>query len=208
MARGSRFIAKGSGGGVRRRPRPDGHRLFLPAAQGGPFRNGVQPGPNRARARRTGPATRYETISVSIRRGLGRGTVAARWGLNGGRRVGIHGEDPIDGAAVELETLTPLKPAWFHILLSLSQEPMHGFAIRETVETRTGGKLRLWPATLYGAIREMSELGLIEPLEGDDDPDDDQRRRYHALTARGHALLRWEAERLQSLVDAVRAAQG
>jgi len=120
----------------------------------------------------------------------------------------LEGEPKVDGREVELETLSPLKPAWFHILLSLSHEPMHGFRIRESVEKRTDGKVRLWPATLYGAIREMDELGLIEPLLGEDDPDDDARRQYHSLTGRGRELLRYEADRLQSLVDAVRAAQG
>lgn len=114
-------------------------------------------------------------------------------------------DQPTSGSEVDLESLPPLKPAWFHILLALSDAPLHGYAIREDVETRTAGKVRLWPATLYGAIREMSELGLIEALEGDDDPDDDQRRRYHALTGRGRRLLHLEADRLQSLVDAVRA---
>ena len=120
----------------------------------------------------------------------------------------LEAESKVDGREVELETLSPLKPAWFHILLSLSDEPMHGFRLRESVEARTDGKVRLWPATLYGAIREMSELGLIEPLVGEDDPDDDARRQYHSLTGRGRALMHSEADRLQSLVDAVRAAQG
>ena len=111
------------------------------------------------------------------------------------------------GHDVPLDALRPLKPAWFHILLAFSEGPQHGFAVRDAVEVRTGGKVKLWPATLYGAMREMTVLGLIEPLEGDDDPDDDQRRRYHALTGRGHRLLQAEADRLQSLVDAVRATQ-
>lgn len=103
---------------------------------------------------------------------------------------------------------TPLKAAWFHILLALAEEPRHGFSIREAVELRTGGSVKLWPATLYGALREMTQLGLLEPLSGDDDPDGDQRRQYHRLTAEGERTLRAEAERLQGLVDAVRATQG
>jgi DNA-binding PadR family transcriptional regulator len=100
----------------------------------------------------------------------------------------------------------PLKPAWFHILLALGDGAGHGFAIRERVEARTGGALKLWPATLYGSVRDMTEAGLIEPLEGEDDPDDDQRRRYYRLTPLGRDVLRAEADRLQSLVDAARAS--
>ncbi len=111
------------------------------------------------------------------------------------------------GSQVDLKALLPVKPKWFHILLALSSEPMHGFAIRDSVDVRTGGTVRLWPATLYGAIREMGALGLIEPLEGDEDPDDDQRRRYYQLTVRGRELLRLEADRLQALVNAVHRTQ-
>ena len=109
---------------------------------------------------------------------------------------------------VEVASLQPVKPAWFHILLSLSEEPRHGFSIRESAEARTCGAVKLWPATLYGAMREMTELQLIEPLQGDEDPDDDQRRVYYRLTRRGQGLLKLEADRLQGLVDAVRASQG
>lgn len=99
--------------------------------------------------------------------------------------------------------LLPLKPQWFHILLALGDGALHGYAIRDSVEERTGGALKMWPATLYGSIRELSEQQAIEALEGADDPDDDQRRRYYRLTPFGRALLRAEAERLQALVEAV-----
>ena len=104
------------------------------------------------------------------------------------------------------ESLLPLKPAWFHILLSLRQGAQHGYAIRAAVEERSDGAVKLWPATLYGSIRELSEAGAIEALEGDEDPDEDQRRRYYRLTRFGTEVLRAEADRLQSLVDAARDA--
>lgn len=99
----------------------------------------------------------------------------------------------------------PLKPAWFHILLALKEGEAHGFAVRERVETRTGGAVRLWPATLYGAIRQLAEKGLIEALEGQEDPDDDARRRYYRLTERGREVLLAEADRLESLIRDVRS---
>jgi DNA-binding PadR family transcriptional regulator len=104
--------------------------------------------------------------------------------------------------------LLPLKPAWFHVLLALSAEGVgHGFQIRTRVEERTEGRVRLWPATLYGTIRELTEAGLIEPLEGEADPDDDQRRRYYRITGPGQRVLRAEADRMQSLVDEVHAGE-
>lgn len=103
--------------------------------------------------------------------------------------------------------LLPLKTPWFHILLALADGAQHGYAIRDRVEARTEGAVKLWPATLYGSIRELSERGAIVPLEGDEDPDDDQRRRYYRLTPFGRELLRAEADRLQALVDAARTSR-
>jgi DNA-binding PadR family transcriptional regulator len=103
--------------------------------------------------------------------------------------------------------LLPLKPAWFHILLALKEGEAHGFAIRERVELRTGGAVRLWPATLYGAVHRLSEEGLIEALEGADDPDDDARRRYYRLTSLGREVLLAEADRLESLVREARSVR-
>ena len=100
-----------------------------------------------------------------------------------------------------------MKPAWLHILLALSNGACHGYQIRASVESRTEGAVKLWPATLYGALRDLTELGAITPLEGDDDPDDDQRRRYYRLTDRGRELLRAETDRMQALVDAARASR-
>ena len=103
--------------------------------------------------------------------------------------------------------LLPLKPAWFHILLALKESDAHGFAIRERAEARTSGKVRLWPATLYGAIRQLTDKGLIEALEGGEEPDDDARRRYYRLTQLGREVLLAEADRLESLVRDARSVR-
>jgi len=110
-------------------------------------------------------------------------------------------------AETPLESLSPLKPAWFHILLALSEGARHGQGIRDGVEERTGGRVKLYPANLYGSVRDMTELALLEPLPGSEQPDDDQRRQYYRLTPRGRELLRMEADRLQSLVDAARTSR-
>ena len=100
-----------------------------------------------------------------------------------------------------------LKRAWFHILLALANGAQHGYAIRSSVHERTDGAVKLYPATLYGSIREMSERGLIEALGGEDDPDDDQRRRYYRLAPAGRDALRTEVARLQGLLDHARATE-
>ena len=101
----------------------------------------------------------------------------------------------------------PLKTAWLHILLALAEGNRHGYAIRAAVETRSEGRVRLWPATLYGSIRDMVAAGLIEEVAGEPAPDDDPRRRYYDMTAFGRKVLQAEVQRLSKLVDAARAAR-
>jgi len=100
-----------------------------------------------------------------------------------------------------------LKPTWFHLLLALADGPQHGYAIRGLVAERTGGEVKLWPATLYGSIRQMEEEGLIVETDHGEAPGDDPRRRYYRLTPRGRAELAAETDRLQALVEAARSSR-
>src|SRR6266404_8249853 len=81
------------------------------------------------------------------------------------------------------ETFLPLKPNWFHVLLSLSGEDQHGYGIMQEVLDRTDGKVRLWPATLYGTLKRLMDEELIEESGERPAPElDDSRRRYYRLT--------------------------
>ena len=95
----------------------------------------------------------------------------------------------------------PLKTQWFHIMLSLAGGEQHGYGIMQEVLTRTEGKVRLWPATLYGTIKRLIEAELIEESDERPAPElDDARRRYYRLTPLGKRVLSAECERLQELV--------
>lgn len=96
--------------------------------------------------------------------------------------------------------LLPLRPNWLHILLTLADEPHHGYAIMQEVADRTAGKIRLWPATLYGTIRKLEEEGLVEAVVVDV-PDDDERRQYYDITQFGRRVLSAEVKRLEDLVQ-------
>ena len=101
----------------------------------------------------------------------------------------------------------PLKPHWFHVLLSLAAEEQHGYGIMQEVLERTDGKVRLSPSGLYGAIKRLLEDGLIEELTERPDPDhDDERRRYYRLTRRGRQVAVAEGRRLESLLTYVKAS--
>jgi DNA-binding PadR family transcriptional regulator len=99
----------------------------------------------------------------------------------------------------------PLKPVWFHIVLSLLEQPSHGYAIRQAVHARTEGKIQLWPATLYGSLSEIEQAGLIEEWQPAGAQDDVDRRSYK-LTTLGRRVLAAETERLETLVRLARAA--
>src|SRR5580698_9994215 len=99
----------------------------------------------------------------------------------------------------------PLKPNWFHILLSLNGQEQHGYGIMTEVLERTGGKVRLWPATLYGTLKRLIDEGLIQESDARPSPElDDARRRYYRLTSRGRSVLNAESERLEKLVGLLR----
>ena len=94
--------------------------------------------------------------------------------------------------------MKPLTPQVFHILVALAERDLHGYAIMQDVATRTNGKLRLGPGTLYGSIKRLLEQGLIVELEASD------RRRYYRLTPIGRVAAKAEAARLMELVDQAR----
>ncbi len=103
------------------------------------------------------------------------------------------------------ESLLPLPPAVFQILVALAGEDRHGYAIIHDENLRAAGGIRLTPGTVYGAIRRMLEAGLVEEV-GELSPvvTSNQRRFYH-LTDFGAAVARAETVRLGKLVDLARA---
>jgi DNA-binding PadR family transcriptional regulator len=106
--------------------------------------------------------------------------------------------DPID-------VLLPLPSATFHILLALSGEERHGYAIIQDVAARTDGELRLSAGTLYRSIARMVEQELISEVAKRRTAADDERRRYYRITAFGTAVARAEMRRLTQLVRLARA---
>jgi len=108
----------------------------------------------------------------------------------------------------DVEQFIPLKTQWFHILVSLVGGEQHGYGIMQEVLNRTLGKVRLWPATLYGSIKRMIDAGLIEESDERPAPElDDARRRYYRSTELGKKVLDAECERLQELVQTIRTKQ-
>ena|SRR5919201_1785884 len=109
----------------------------------------------------------------------------------------------------EPETLLPLTPATFHILLVLADEERHGYAIMLEIEQQTERALRMGPGTLYGSLKRLLSGGLIE--ESDEQRAgpglSDGRRRYYRITPFGRAVARAEARRMALMVRLAQRAR-
>jgi DNA-binding PadR family transcriptional regulator len=100
----------------------------------------------------------------------------------------------------------PIKVHWYHILLSLAGGARHGLAVSRDVRQSSNGGIRLWPATLYGSLEELSDLGWIEEIEDSGRrPDASERKRYYGITRAGRAALDAETQRLADLVRLARS---
>jgi len=101
-------------------------------------------------------------------------------------------------------TLTPIT---FHLLLSLTREPMHGYGLKHDVEERTGGGLRVTPGTLYAGLQRMEREGLIRETKAPVSRAEEAgtRWRFYAITPVGRRRLEEEVARLERDVRAARA---
>ncbi len=100
-----------------------------------------------------------------------------------------------------------MTPAFFHLLLSLSPGPKHGYAMMGEIEERTEGRVSLGPSSLYYSLGRLEDTGLIEETEGPSAPDQphEERRRYYRLTREGRRRLKAESEVLADIVAHARA---
>ena len=104
-----------------------------------------------------------------------------------------------------IKGLLPLRPAVFHILVVLSEGERHGYAIKQEVEKRTDGVVKMGPGTLYESIKRMLDKGLVEESARRPQPENDQaQRRYYRLSKFGREVLETEVARLGAIVEDVR----
>jgi DNA-binding PadR family transcriptional regulator len=96
------------------------------------------------------------------------------------------------------------KSRHFLILLALLAGDAHGLEIAREVERLSEGRVRLWPATLYGSLEDLLEYGWIE--EAADPPgQESERKRFYRVTRSGQAVARGETRRLAELVKIARS---
>jgi DNA-binding PadR family transcriptional regulator len=82
------------------------------------------------------------------------------------------------------------------ILLSLAEQPRHGYAILQDTERMSDGRVRLSTGTLYGALGRLLENKWIERFK---EQDRSRGRQAYRLTDEGRRNLRIEVSRLKHL---------
>jgi len=98
-------------------------------------------------------------------------------------------------------SIPPLTPAVFHILLALSSGERHGYGIMKQVEADSQGKVTMGPGTLYGSLKRMLDAGLVRESDKRVDPEmDDERRIYYQITGMGAEALAAELARYQRII--------
>ena len=87
-----------------------------------------------------------------------------------------------------------------HILLALSDQPRHGYAIVKEIEQRTDGAVVLGTGTLYTALKRLRTEGLIEETSSQA-AESGRKKRTYGLTDAGRLRLEEQSARLRALFD-------
>jgi len=96
---------------------------------------------------------------------------------------------------------SPLTEPVLLVLLSLAQQPRHGYSVLKDVEQMSDGRVVLSTGTLYGALQRLLEKDWIEQFEEEESSRD---RRAYRLTSRGRRILQGEVERMKHLTRLAR----
>ena len=96
-----------------------------------------------------------------------------------------------------------LTPAFFFLMLSLTEGARHGHAMARDVQERSDGSVKLGPGSLYWSLGRLAEAGLIEEVPAPPG-ETDSRRRFYDLTTNGREVLARETATLERIVDYAR----
>lgn len=94
---------------------------------------------------------------------------------------------------IDVTKYLPLSEATYYVMVALN-EPLHGYAVMQKVETISEGNVVIGPGTLYGAFAALEKQGLIEKVSEQD------RRKTYGLTNKGRLVLAEQVRRLATMV--------
>ncbi len=101
----------------------------------------------------------------------------------------------------KIKKLSPLTETTFYILISLL-EPLHGYGIMQKVVKLSRGRINLGAGTLYGALSNLVNTGLIIPK---DSQKSNPRRKIYIITEMGKKLIEYEVDRLEEMAKSSRS---
>lgn len=89
----------------------------------------------------------------------------------------------------------------YHVLLAMAAGPLYGYAIKNAVETESGGALMPRAGSLYRVLARLITSGLVEETapSGPETPHPGRARKYYGLTDPGRATLTAESHRLREV---------
>jgi|SRR5580704_6407582 DNA-binding PadR family transcriptional regulator len=94
-----------------------------------------------------------------------------------------------------MESLPLTEPVML-ILLSLADQPRHGYSILKDIEQMSDRRVVLSTGTLYGALRRLLDDEWIERME---EEESSRGRQAYRLTRRGRSQLQLEVGRMKHL---------
>ncbi len=99
----------------------------------------------------------------------------------------------------------PLTPVQYLILIALTVQVSHGFAIGRDMFIRTGRQVKPGKGSLYLSMRQLEERGFIKLYRAKIIEEwEDKRRHRYQITLEGRAAAIVETERLTALVNEAR----
>ncbi len=91
------------------------------------------------------------------------------------------------------------------LLAILADGPAHGYAVIESLRSRSGGNFDLPEGTIYPALHRLEQQGLLQSTWSEDGP---RRKRIYQLTPRGKQALSIRQDEWKQFSKAVNATVG
>jgi PadR family transcriptional regulator, regulatory protein PadR len=91
------------------------------------------------------------------------------------------------------------------ILEELAQAPSHGYAIAQSIKSRSKGVLDFKEGTLYPALHKLEAGGHVESYEGSES---NRPRRYYRITKSGRGILAKDRAQWHAISQAVTVILG
>ena len=92
------------------------------------------------------------------------------------------------------KSMDSLTESMFYVLMALYRGPMCGIDAAAFIEERTGGRLRIGPATLYTVLGKFEKEKYIREIQVDG------RKRTYQITEKGRHAYEEELNRLRQCV--------